>query len=706
MHLAGVDLTLPSPSSLLPSRDDCAGLAGRWHTELLAGLTVGIVALPLALGFGVASGAGAGAGLVTAVIAGVVAAVFGGSHLQVSGPTGAMTVVLLPVIAQYGLGSVPLLAVMAGLIVIIMGVTGLGRSVDLIPWPVVEGFTFGIGIIIAVQQIPLAVDSAKGPSESTLVSSWQTLLATDWPRALAPLGLVVLVIGTHVAMRRWLPTWPASLVAIVAATLVAELGRLEVHRITSLPTGIPTPRLPEATWTTVTSLAAPALAVAALAALESLLSARVADGALPDVARTNPDRELVGQGLANVASGLFGGLPATGAIARTAVNIRSGGRTRLSAIVHSLVLVLVIVALGPIVARIPLAALAGVLIVTATRMMDGAVVGRIWRTTRADRLTFALTCATTVLLDLIAAVLLGVAMAAVMSLRHMAATSAVRREQLPVSTPIGLVDFPTDELHEQVAVVRVDGALFYGDARRFVETLEQVKGVRGVIVRLHRMRVMDASGGEALREGVRALRRRGVQIVVQGLSPHQLKTAVATGAISPDEHTHDLPGAIDLMCARLGQAGHARVVDDATALFSYGAFTQSCVHREVYGRRLVGQLDALAGHRLHLIAADDERLGVGQQPAAVPTDDPHDVIAGMLFEVTPLELAAADDINSAHFDRVRVRLVSGRSAWAFVLRPAEGPQHATTHTGPEEPAPAHDRPRVLDPHDVASTATR
>lgn len=668
VQLAGVDLSLPSPSSLLPSREDYAGLGSRWPKELLAGLTVGIVALPLALGFGVASGAGAAAGLITAVVAGIVAAVFGGSHLQVSGPTGAMTVVLLPVIAQYGLGSVPLLAVMAGVLVIVMGVTGLGRSVDLIPWPVVEGFTFGIGIIIAVQQIPLALDVAKGPSESTLLSSGQALLATDWGRALAPLGLVVVVVAVHVAMRRWLPGWPASLFSIIIATLIAEVARLDVHRITSLPTGLPSPSLPGVSWTTVTSLAAPALAVAALAALESLLSARVADGLVPDVPRTKPDRELVGQGLANVASGLFGGLPATGAIARTAVNIRSGGRTRLSAIVHSAVLVLVIVALSPVVARIPLSALAGVLIMTAIRMMDFAVAGRIWRTTRADRLTFVLTCATTVFLDLIAAVLLGVAMAAVMSLRHMAATSAVRREQLPVSTPIGLVDFPTDELHEQVAVVRVDGALFYGDARRFVETLEQVEGVRGVIVRLHRMRVMDASGGEALREGVRALRRRGVQIIVQGLSAQQLGTAVATGAIAPDEHVDDLAGAIDLMCARLGETGHARVVDEADPLFSYGAFTQPSVHREVYGRRLVGQLDALPGYRLQLIDAADERLGVDRQPAAVPTGDADDVVAGLVFEVTPLELAAADDINSADFDRVRVTLASGRSAWAFVLR--------------------------------------
>lgn len=653
----------------MPRVRDYRGITTRWPKELIAGLTVGIVALPLALGFGVASGAGAAAGLVTAIVAGIVAAVFGGSHLQVSGPTGAMTVVLLPVIAQYGLDKVPLLAIMAGVLVVAMGVTGLGRAVDLIPWPVVEGFTFGIGVIIAVQQIPLALDTRKGDSESTLVSTWQALMAADWASAVTPLATVALVVVVHLVLQRWFKMLPASLIAIILATLVAELARLDVHRIGALPAGIPAPSIPGVSWQLVTQLAAPAFAVAALAALESLLSARVADGLVPDVARTDSDRELFGQGLANIASGLFGGLPATGAIARTAVNIRAGGRTRLSAIIHSLVLVVVIFALGPIVARIPLSALAGVLIMTAIRMIDVGVATRIWRTTRADRLTFIATCATTVLLDLIVAVLLGVAMAALLSLRHMAASSAVRREHLPVTTPTGLVDFPTDELHEQVAVYRVDGALFYGDARRFVETVSSVEGVRGVIVRLHRMRVMDASGGEALREGVKALRRRGIEVVVQGLSPQQLSTAIATGAITADQHADQLPDAIDLVCAKIGDDHHALVQPNTTMVFSYGSFTQPRVHRKVYGRRLIGRLDSLPGYRLTLIEVPSDTsgvIGLTSQPAATLGDE-DDVIAGMLYEINDLELAAVDAVNSGTFVREWVTLTSGESAWVFVL---------------------------------------
>lgn len=669
--MAHLDLPLTPWRRLIPTPADYRGLSQRWPRELLAGVTVGIVALPLALGFGVASGAGAAAGLVTAVIAGVLAAVFGGSHLQVSGPTGAMTVVLLPVIAQFGMSAVPILAILAGALLVVMAITGLGRAVDLIPWPVVEGFTFGIGIIIAVQQIPLALDTAKGDSESTLVSSWQTLSHTDWTRAITPLILVLVVTVTQWALQQWSPRLPASLIAIAVAAVVADIGGLPVQRIAELPSSLPVPSIPHITMPMLTQLAASALAIAALAALESLLSARVADTAVCDVPRTNADRELFGQGLANIGSGLFGGIPATGAIARTAVNIRAGGRTRVSAITHSLVLVAVIFVLTPAVSRIPLSALAGVLIMTALRMIDLRVASRIWRTTRADRLTFVATCATTVILDLIIAVLLGVAMAAILSLRHMAATSSVRREHLPVTTPIGLVDFPTHEWHEQVAVYRVDGALFYGDARRFVETVSSASGVRGVIIRAHRMRVMDASGAEALREAVRALRRRDIKVIIQGLSAQQLATAIVTGAITADQHTHDLPTAIDTICARLGSPTGALVRPNTTQVFSYGAFTQPQVHRRVYGRRLNGRLDSLHGYRLKLIDVPDdvvETLGMTKQPAAVAGES-HDLIAGMRYEISNIELAAVESVNSGLFDRVWVKLASGERSWVFVLRP-------------------------------------
>ncbi len=315
-------------------------------------------------------GVGAAAGLITAVVAGINAAVFGGSLPAGLRPDRCHTVVLLPVIAQFGIGSVPLLAILAGAIVVGMALTGVGKAVEFVPIPVVEGFTMGIGVIIALQQIPLVLGTERVDASSTLVSGWLTMQATDWSRAWQPILVVLAVIGLHILGLRKYPKWPISLITIAIATVAAELLPTDLDRIGALPTGLPAPQLPPLSIGLIQELAAPALAVAALAALESLLSARVADGMRPDIPDTHPDRELMGQGLANIASGLFGGLPATGAIARTAVNVRSGARTRVSAVSHSLCLLAVMLLLAPLVSRIPMAALGGVLLVTAGRMIS------------------------------------------------------------------------------------------------------------------------------------------------------------------------------------------------------------------------------------------------------------------------------------------------------------------------------------------------
>lgn len=545
---------LISLKGLFPVTSDYRDLRRSWAKDLVAGLTVGVVALPLALGFGVASGAGAAAGLVTAIIAGLVAAVFGGSHVQVSGPTGAMTVVLLPVIAQYGVGSIPLLAIMAGLLVILMALTAMGRSIEMIPLPVVEGFTFGIGVIIVLQQFPLLLGTPKGEAESTLVSTWLTLVHTDWPRALAPLLIAGLVIGLHVAGQRFLPRLPIALVAIVVATVVVELAHLDVARIGALPSALPAPSIPSVSVDLLRQLLPPALAVAALAALESLLSARVADAMVPGLGRTNPDRELFGQGLANVAVGVFGGIPATGAIARTAVNVRSGARTRVASVTHAGVLLVVLLALGPIVARIPMAALGAVLVMTALRMVSPTVVRTLFRTTRADRNTFLMTLAATVLLDLVMAVLLGIAMAALMSLRHMATYSVVRRQYLPADTREGVIDWTpaTEHLRDRVALYRLDGALFYGNARRFADQVLDVEDVDVVIIRCHRMNILDASGADALKDVAEQLERRGIPVVIQGMTEAQRRTVTVMDAVAPDAHVVELSEALavaERLCA-------------------------------------------------------------------------------------------------------------------------------------------------------------
>lgn len=540
---------LISLKGLWPVPADYAELPRTWRKDLLSGLTVGIVALPLALGFGVASGAGAAAGLVTAIIAGIVAAVFGGSHLQVSGPTGAMTVVLLPVIAAHGIQQIPLLAIMAGLMVVLMGMTALGRTVDLIPLPVVEGFTFGIGVIILLQQLPLVLGSPKGEGESSLGSAWNTILGTDWAGAIAPLLIMALVIVLHLVGEKVARGVPISLIAIVVATVLCEVIGLPIERIGALPTSLPAPTLPAFDWRTVQALIPPAFAVAALAALESLLSARVADGMVPQVTKTLPDRELVGQGLANIASGLFGGLPATGAIARTAVLAHSGGRTRLASIFHGVVLLGVMMLAAPLVGRIPMAALGGVLVMVALRMVNVKHARKVMGCTRADRNTLILTFLATVLLDLIMAVLIGFAMAAIMSLRHMASYSVVRRQHLPADTREGWIDLTPDHEHlrDRIAVFRIDGALFYGDARRFVEEVSSVEdGVQAVIIRCHRMNVFDASGAEALHDVVRELGRRDVQVVVQGMTAAQVRTALRMDALPAERMVRDLSTALEM----------------------------------------------------------------------------------------------------------------------------------------------------------------
>ncbi|MDO5677101.1 MAG: SulP family inorganic anion transporter [Propionibacteriaceae bacterium] len=532
---------------LWPVPSDYAGLKTAWAKDLVAGITVGVVALPLALGFGVASGAGAAAGLVTAVVAGIVAAVFGGSHLQVSGPTGAMTVVLLPVIAKYGLDVVPLLAILGGVLVVAMAVTGMGRGVEFIPFPVVEGFTMGIGVIIALQQVPLILDAPRGTSESTLVAAWQSFRQADWGHAWQPLLVAAGVIALHIVGLKLRPKWPWALISIFLATIAVAVLPITVGAIGALPTGLPAPSIPHMSFGLIQDLAGPALAVAALAALESLLSARVADGMRPDLTDTHPDRELMGQGLANIASGLFGGLPATGAIARTAVNVRSGARTRLSSVTHALVLLAVMLLLAPIVATVPMAALGGVLLVTAARMINLRLSRTMMTVTRADRNTFLLTFGATVLLDLVAAVLLGLLMAGVMSLRHMATYSVVARQQLPTSTTEGVVDWSIEQEHlrDSVAVFRVDGALFYGNAQRFIEEVNDLDhDTAAVIIRCHQMRILDASGAVALDTALRRLRRRKIFYVIQGMNASQRRTSVLMGATDERHHVRELSEAL------------------------------------------------------------------------------------------------------------------------------------------------------------------
>jgi SulP family sulfate permease len=525
--------------SLLPAGADYRDVRRTWKGDLVAGVTVGIVALPLALAFGVSSGAGAASGLVTAIVAGVVAAVFGGSNVQVSGPTGAMVVVLAPIIATHGLGALAVVGLLAGVMVLAAGLLRLGRAVTFIPWPVIEGFTLGIAVIIFLQQVPSAVGVPAAEGANAIVGAVDAVLRASWPDAAWSLAVVAAVAAIMLVAPRIHRLVPGSIVAIVVVTAVAALAGLPVATIGELPTGLPAPVIPAVAPESLVALLLPAATVAALAAIESLLSARVA-ATISDTGPYDADRELVGQGLASIASALFGGMPATGAIARTAVNVRTGGRTRLSAIVHAVLLAAVVVAGAAVVGSIPLAALAGVLMVTATRMISLATVRSVVGSTRADAMVFVATAIITVSVDLITAVLVGIAVAAFLALRAVARSSGVHREELPG---------PAEPGDERIALFRLEGALFFGAAERMLERVAALRDVDVVIIRMSQLQLLDATGAQVVTELIHALERRGVTVLVKGIQGRHLELARRVGVIDSLRHRNhlfeELAGAVE-----------------------------------------------------------------------------------------------------------------------------------------------------------------
>ncbi|MFF3751548.1 SulP family inorganic anion transporter [Streptomyces sp. NPDC002018] len=557
--------------SLLPVRADFVAMGRHPRRDLLAGLTVAVVALPLALGFGVSSGLGAEAGLATAVVAGALAALFGGSGLQVSGPTGAMTVVLVPIVAAHGPGGVLTVGLMAGVLLIGLALLRAGRYMRYLPAPVVEGFTLGIACVIGLQQIPNALGVAEPEGEKVLVVTWRAVeefvRTPNWTAVTLTLAVAtVMLLGA-----RWRPAVPFSVVAVAAATVVAQVFHLDAAApIGPLPSGLPAPSLGFLDLSALGSLLAPAVAVAALAALESLLSATVADGMRDGMTHStadsatddrndrddtaagatggatggttetmtagrkhDPDRELFGQGLANLAAPLFGGVPATAAIARTAVNVRTGASSRLAALTHAAVLGVIVFAAAPLVARIPLAALAGVLLATAIRMVETGTLRAMVRATRSDAAVLVLTAAATLVLDLVQAVIIGLVVAGALALRAVAGQARMDRVDFRPDLPGGHTDEEHALLAEHIVAYRIDGPLFFAGAHRFLRELDEVADVRVVVLRMSRVSTVDATGALALKDAVRKLTRRGIAVMVAGVRPDHRRTLDSVGALAP-----------------------------------------------------------------------------------------------------------------------------------------------------------------------------
>jgi len=432
--------------------------------DVVAGITVGVVALPLAMAFGIASGASPQAGIYTAIVGGFVVSLLGGSSIQVSGPTGAFVVMVAGIIAAHGLSGLLMVTMMAGVILVGLAVTGLGTAVRFIPRPVVIGFTNGIALLIASTQIKdfLGLRIADPPSE--FVGRMQAVVSgvSQWTPAAAALaaGSLALLVGVPRVTRRI----PGSIVALVAATAAVAAFGLPVETIGSkfggIPGGLPPVAIPEFRADLVLPLLPSALAVALLAALESLLSAVVADAMTGD--RHNSSAELMGQGIANLLTPLVGGIPVTGAIARTATNFRSGARTPVSGLVHAITLLVVVLLMAPLATSIPLATLAAVLFVVAYNMGEWREIGGIWRLGWAEKSVWLTTFALTVVADLTVAVEVGMALAALLYIYRVTDTTVVSVLSAP-DIERGRVHLLQDrEVPSDVTILRILGPFLFG----------------------------------------------------------------------------------------------------------------------------------------------------------------------------------------------------------------------------------------------------
>lgn len=541
---------------LLPRPDDLVAMRRNPRQDLVAGLTVAIVALPLALAFGVASGLGAQAGLATAVVAGVLAALFGGSNIQVSGPTGAMTVVLIPVVHAHGATGVLMVGFLAGLVLLGMAFARLGRFVRYLPVSVIEGFTAGIAVVISLQQVPSALGVTNASGDKVWATAADAALRfADRPH-LAPLVVALGVMSLMLLGARWHPRVPYSLIGVAIATVVAHFSNLGLDTLGHLPSTLPAPSLGFVDLGAISVLATAALAIAALAALESLLSATVAD-AMTVNERHDPDRELFGQGLANIVVPMFGGIPATAAIARTAVNVRAGAGSRLAAVSHALILLVLVFVAAPLVSSVPLAALAGVLFATCVRMVEASSLIALVRSTPSDGLIVCLTFTVTVALDLVAAVGVGVAVAIVLALRNVASTARIDEVTLDDG------DHSDEEralLAEHVIAYRIDGPLFFAAAHRLLLELPDLVEVDVVILRMSRVTTLDATGAHVLGDTITRLQRRGIPVLLSGLAPAHEAVLTSIGVAGPlraaGRILPDTPRAIDA-ARQLLAAAHA-----------------------------------------------------------------------------------------------------------------------------------------------------
>ena len=487
--------------------------------DLIAGLTVGLMALPLAMAFAIASGVPPQAGIYTAVIAGFVISALGGSRVQIGGPTGAFVVIVAGIIAKFGVSGLLIVTVMAGAILIVMGLTGLGTAVKFIPRPVIVGFTNGIAILIASTQIKdfLGLQISSVPSEflARMGVLGANIATIQWPTAVLSAASLALILVIPRISRRL----PGSIVAVVLATASVALFALPVATIGSafggIPTGLPHISLPAFRPDLIVPLIPSALTVALLAALESLLSAVVADSMTGD--RHNSNVELVAQGIANMLSPLFGGIPATGAIARTATNVRSGARTPIAGIVHALTLLTILLVAAPLARFVPLATLSAVLLVVAYNMSEWREVAVILRLSKADKAVWAATFFLTVFADLTVAVEVGIALAALLYIYRIAQTTTVEPVTADYIEKGRLHILQDKQVPSYVTILRIHGPFLFGTTDKLEEATSKLDVFAAVVVlRLRNMTALDATGLYALEKLADRLKKSGRTLLLCG----------------------------------------------------------------------------------------------------------------------------------------------------------------------------------------------
>jgi len=530
----------------------------QFFADLQAGVVVGIVAIPLALAFAIASGAPPERGLVTAAIAGFLISFLGGSRVQIGGPTGAFVVIVAGIVARYGLDGLTVCTVLAGVLLVIMGLGRFGGAIKFIPYPVVTGFTSGIAVIIFSSQVKdllgLRMDTVPAP----FVAKWKALAASVPTASAEAIGvsavsLLILLLWPYVSRKI-----PAPIVAILLTSVGVAFLRLPVDTIGSrfgeIHAAIPTPHIPAISPDRLRELFSPAVTVALLAAIESLLSAVVADGMIGSRHKSNV--ELVGQGFANIASGLFGGIPATGAIARTATNIKNGGRTPVAGMTHAVTVLLVLIFLGRWARFIPMATLAAILAVVAYHMSEWRAFANLFKTPKSDVAVLLTTFLLTVLIDLTVAVQVGVVLAAFLFIKRMADVTNVGAVTRELSdTPDGTMTedaggIARRRVPEGVEVYEVNGPFFFGAADKIKDVLHLVaRKPRVFILRMRNVPVIDASGIRVLDDLFTSFSHQGIRFVIAGIQSQPLAILERAGRIETygrENFVSDIDRALEL----------------------------------------------------------------------------------------------------------------------------------------------------------------